>query len=203
MVMSQSQCQAWIGKMPVPYCAELPFATRRAPVRIANCPIHRKAERGHSSLPARIPQSLSFAAGDGFFGRHGSRSVDSKPSRRAVRLTQASSGEWPAAPDARPESLDLFLGHPGIDLLDPSGRPGEEAIGPVAHASRPRRRRRRDSTTASLPHAPPSWPVMCQWLFIRQYARMRILTRCLPPSRIVTNAAIAAIHHVINDIPRR
>ena len=62
-------------------------------------------------------------------------SVDSKPSRRAVRRTQASSGEWPAAPDARPESLDLFVGHHGIDPLDPSGRPGEEAIGPVAHAS--------------------------------------------------------------------
>jgi hypothetical protein len=52
---------------------------------------------------------------------------DSKPSRRAARRTQASSGEWPAAPDARPESLGLFSGHHGIDLLDPSGRPGEEA----------------------------------------------------------------------------
>lgn len=36
---------------------------------------------------------------------------------------------------------------------------------------------------------PPSWPAMGLLPRIRQYARMRILTRCLPSSRIVTNAA--------------
>jgi hypothetical protein len=53
--------------------------------------------------------------------------VDSRPSRRAVRRTQASSGEWPAAPDARRQPLELLFGHHGIDLLDPSGRPGADA----------------------------------------------------------------------------
>jgi hypothetical protein len=141
-----------------------------------------------------MTRGIPFTAGDGFFGRHGSRSVDSKPSRRAVRRTQAWSGEWPAAPDARPQPLKFFRGRHGIDHLHPSGRPGEEAIGPVAHASA--------STPAQvvslsngvaagtrplpvLEHAPPSWPVMCQWLLIRQYARMRILCILVISSRVL------------------
>jgi hypothetical protein len=67
-----------------------------------------KAEGGHSDTPPYRRRSVSFAAGDGFFGRLGSRSVDSKPSRRAVRRTRASSGECPAAPDARPQSFEAL-----------------------------------------------------------------------------------------------
>jgi hypothetical protein len=85
------------------------------------------AVRLKRDTPPYRRESVSFAAGDGLFGRHGSHGVDSKPSRRAVRRTVASSGEWPAATDARPESLELFVGHHGIDPLDSSGRPGEDA----------------------------------------------------------------------------
>ena len=72
-----------------------------------------------------LRESVSFAEGGGFFGRHGSRSVDSRPSRRAVRRTQASSPNGRLRRTHDRSRSKLFLGHPGIDLLDPSGRPGE------------------------------------------------------------------------------
>jgi hypothetical protein len=67
-------------------------------------------------------ESVSFAAGNALFGGHGPLGVDSKPSRRAVRRTQAPSGEWPGAPDARPESLERFFGHHGIDPPSSTGK---------------------------------------------------------------------------------
>jgi hypothetical protein len=50
------------------------------------------------------------------------------PAAAPSAAPSASSGEWPAATGARPRSVDLVLGHDGIDPLHPSGRPGEEAI---------------------------------------------------------------------------
>jgi len=57
------------------------------------------------------------------------QAIDSKPSRHPVPRAKTSSGEWRAAPDAPPQSLELFLGHHGIDPLDPSGRPDDGPLG--------------------------------------------------------------------------
>jgi len=46
--------------------------------------------------------------------------IPTQPPRRPPHPGVVS--ESPAAPDARPQSLELFIGHHGIDPLDPAGR---------------------------------------------------------------------------------
>jgi len=91
----------------------------------------------HSDTPAYLRRSVPFTAGDGFLAATDRPALIPKPSRRAVRRTEASSGEWTAAPvvslsngagrtTASRSSSSLAAMHLPAR---PIRRPGEEAIG--------------------------------------------------------------------------